>query len=422
VDNFLVAEAEAKLLQAERMEREFYRLKIPRSSHWIKQGQQELRRLEQQRHDAVTYSRMENIADIQVPQFDTVVSLPTNGGQLPNSRFMFGLMLQFEGRAVYAATGPTGVLADGVQALMERIIVQGYSRPRAAQEQFINVRGSDMHIWDYLYTTHLGLQTPAALATGLTTNDIRFNVYIPFTPLHLPIAQQAQYLLDCPNYDNLTLQIQMGDDFSIFTGQTAGAVAWHAFGLGTGNPRVRVSGIFAQAGPSMFQNVLPGRIWRYFFENTTGNIVAGAIGSREFNVPRGYTIRSLMLKTGTKATTTTAGNNVYSALSNTIYQNIQFLFGINRPIRYFVDMFNPQEQFCNNIGFTTAPPTGYMVIDFAQLGLQQECLNLSGAIAGPTGDIDTFIQADIPTGAANQADNMMVEEFRGQYSVVQSGS
>lgn len=372
---------------------------------------------------ALTYTRYENIADIQVlaAQMNSVVQLPTNGGQLPNSRFMWGLKLQFEGRLAYAANGPTGILADGVQALMERITVQGYHRPRAAQEQFINVRGSDMHMWHQIYSTHPPLTVPAALTTGNSTNDIRFSILVPFVPMHLPIAQENQYLLDCPNYDNLTLNVQMGDDFSIFSGQTAGARAWTAFGSGTGNPRIRVSGIYAQAGPSMFQNVIPARVWRYFFENNTGNIVGGAISSREFNIPRGYVIRSMMLKTGTKATTVSAGNNAYSALSNTIFQNIIMQYGINRNVRIFPDYFQIQEQFADNIGFPGGFPVGYAPIDFAQLGLQQEAFNLSGAIAGPTGDIDTFLQADITAGA-NQADLMMVEELRGQYSVVASGS
>jgi hypothetical protein len=371
---------------------------------------------------AQIFGRYEPIADIAITNgFNQLYALPTNGGQIPNNRFIFGLKLKFEGRATFAANGPTGVLADGVHALIEKIIVQGYHRPRAALEQFINVRGADMHIWHQLYTARPTLVTPAALLTGNSVNDIRFSIFVPFVPLHLPIDQQVQYLLDAPNYDNLILNVQLGNDFSIFSGQTAGAVAWTAFGSASGNPRVRVSAEYSQAGPSFYQNIIPGRIWRYFFENTTGNIISGATASREFNVPRGYTQRAALLKFGTKATTTTAGLNAYSALSNTIPANIQVQFGLNRAIRNFQALDDIQEQFADSVSYPLTPfPVGYGPIDFAQLGLQSEALNLSGAIAGPTGDIDTFIQTDLTAGA-NQADLVMYEEFRGQMSSVSSG-
>ena len=375
-----------------------------------------------QHHDRpITASaREEFIADIAMPTINTLYQLPTNGGLLPNDRFYFGAVLQFEGRVTNqgGANNPTGVQADGPFSLIDTVRVEGYHRLRQQRERFIDLRGPDLYELTRIYysnspyTTHVRGGSTLTLTAG-ATNDIRFILDIPFVPLNVPIHQQVGYLLDAPNYDQLQLTVQFADDRSIFTGGTAGTFS--AFNSATGSPRIRVSGLFALAGLQKFSGYQPARVWRYHQEVRSGDILTGNTNSRLFNnIPKGYRIRGGLLKTGTIAAgalAATAGNSVYNTLSPSILQNIKFMLGVNRPLRYYTDNFALMME--SQRTYALAPTTGYGLIDFAQRGHLWEALDTSGTIAGASGDTDLFLQTDV-TGGANQAALFLYEEIRGK--------
>jgi hypothetical protein len=353
-------------------------------------------------------NRPERIADIDVSGINRSLTLPTNGGLLPPDRFMYGLGLMFEGRITNAGAGnPTAVLADAPFSLFESIEVEGYHRIRAAREQFINIRGADLRELNRAYLNHTPISTPATLATGAAaTNDIRFYMELPFVPYNMPARQWEGFLLDAPNYDVLKLTIRFSDDASVFTRATAGTFS--AFGSATGNPRIRVVGMFAQQGPQQFRGFVPARVWRSFREVTSGDIVNGATQSRLFDIPRGHRIRSILLKTGVRATVT-AGNNAYLTLSDTILTNLDVFRGINRVNRNYFSMFDLKENTGMRYGLN--PNTGYGLIDWAPNGVDMEVLDTRGLVAGPTGDVDVFIRADI-AGAVSQGAVAVFEEWR----------
>lgn len=364
-------------------------------------------------------SRQEFIADISLSATNSVNMLPTNGGLIPNDRFMYGMFLQFEGRMTNPGSGnPTGTQADAPFSLLDTISIQGYHRVRGQNEPFINLRGPDLYNLDRLYTSHIPYVVPnsqgapvftvSLSTTASATNDIRFMLYLPFVPLQIPVQAQLGWLLDAPNYDTLKLTINYSDDKSVFTGQTT-APTFSAFGSSTGNPRIRVQGQFALGGNSVF-GFVPGRVWRYFQENTSGDIVNTVTASRQYNIPRGNKIRGILIKTGVKSTTATAGNNVYNTLSDTIFTNLKVQRGLNKTIRYYQDFFGPKTEIAHSYAMFAAQ--GYALIDFAQRGKLSEALDTVGLVAGPSGDTDLYVQADI-TGASNQAALFLVEELRG---------
>jgi len=370
----------------------------------------------------VAFARHEWVADIQATTNDTQYQLPTQGGLIPSDRFIKSLMIQMQLRATNPATlGPTGVLADAPMSYLERVHVGGYHRLRQQREDFIDVRGADLWELTKIYAAQISgpFTQPApafqsrpasALALGASlANDIRVQFMLPFTPIGLPIGQQKDWFLDAPNYDQLQLTLYISDMLSLFSGQTTQPTL-SAFGSTTGNPVVRVSAQYAMFGASRGAGYVPGRVWRYFAENVAGNIVNGATQSREYNVPRGNRIRGILIKTGVKATTTSAGNNAYATLSNAIFNNIKFFQGLNRQIRFWADFFLFQSDLTFAYGIT--PDPGYAICDFANMGTQSEVLNTTGLIAGPTGDTDVYIAADI-TGGTGQADLFLVEELRG---------
>jgi hypothetical protein len=368
-------------------------------------------------------SRQEFIADITLTTVDTLYTLPTNGGLIPNDRFMYALWLWFEGRITNnAANNPTGVQADAPFSLIELITVSGFHRVRSVNEPFINLRGAELYNLIRIMSGQIPYVVPnsqgapvftVSLATGANaTNDIRFGLMLPFTPMRIPLNTQTGWLLDAPNYDQLKLQVSYSDDNSVFTyGATHGASAYSAFGGATGSPRVRVEGQFALLNQSA-SGFIPARTWRYFQENTTGDITgSGTItGSRQYNIPRGNKVRAVLLKTGVKGTTVTAGFNAYNTLSDSIFSNIKVQRGLNKTIRFYSDYLKIQNETAHSYG--VFPRSGYALIDFAQRGRLEEALDTVGMVAGPSGDTDLFVQADV-AGAANQGALFLIEELRG---------
>lgn len=365
----------------------------------------------------LTVGRYEQIATISLPNTNAAYQLPTNGGTLPNDRFIWSLRIEFQGRLTNPASGgPTGILADAPYSLIESIQVSGYHRIRAAKEQFINVRGSDLRELMKIYQAHNPYSLPASLSTTASaTNDIDFIIEVPFVPWNMKLSQQAQWMLDAPNYDQLQLTIQFADANSVFSGQTTQPTL-SAYGSSSGNAQIIVSGEFVMAGSGRLAGYVPGRLWRYWQEVTSGDIVSGNNNSRQFNIPRGNVIRGFLLKTGVKSTATSPGNNAYTSRSNTVYTNIQVMRGLNKPVRNYPNFQQIQQDIASAYGFGLSD-TGYALVDFAQQSNQSEMLDLRGAVAGPTGDIDTFLQANV-AGAANQAALCMYEELRGGATVV----
>lgn len=376
-------------------------------------------------------SRQEFIGTIQLPTTNTVVQLPTGGGLIPNDRFMYGMWFTWRGRMTNpAANGPLTINADAPFSLIENIQVQGYHRVRGANEPFINLRGCDLRELNKVYgacTPYVAPNNPALSASGIfdaqlspvasDTNDIEFTIYLPFTPCNVPIGSQMGFLLDAPNYDRLQLNITFGDATSVFGGQTV-QPTFTAFGSNAGNPTITVEGQFALGQQASFGYV-PARVWRYFAENATGDILAVVNGSRQYNVPRGNYIRHIMMKTGLKSTTATAGLNPFATLSDNIFANIQLMRGLGRPVRNYAFYRSLRNEIQQAYGMYGSQ--GYALMDFAVRGSLTETMNTIGMIAGPAGDTDLYVQADV-TGAAATAATFIVEELRGQPQRLQARS
>jgi len=354
-------------------------------------------------------NRIERIATISLNAINTVFTLPTNGGLIPNDRFIRSLMLTFRGRCTNAgANNPTGTQADGVWNLLGEVRVEGHHRIRGAMESFFVLRGPEIRELNRMYSAIAPPFTPATLALGAAaTNDIMFTLMIPFTPLGLSIQAQKGWLLDAPNYENLRLSVTFTDDLNILTGQTA-ASTFSAFGSAVGSPTLEVLGEFAQAGPSRAAGFVPGRVWRFYREATGSNLTTTATGVRLFELPRGFRIRSTSFKTGAKSTAVSPGNNAYNTLSDAILTNLELNRGTNRILRSWNR--SAQIQFYNQQTKGLPDSAGYQLVDFLSHGADGEVLDLTTAIAGPTGDIDAFLRADV-TGAANQAALAVYEEW-----------
>lgn len=364
-----------------------------------------------------TLCRFEWVADITVTLAGGVpvnqnLQLPNN--VFPNDRFVSGVLLQWQGRIQNAgANGPTGTLADAPFSLIDTVNIKGTHRIRGAQEPFISARAADLRelARNYQSSAPNVQGFPPSLALN-ANNDIRFDIPIFFYPMSVTLPERVDHLLDAPNYDALQMFLQVADDNNIFTYGTRGAPTFTAFGSASGSPIIRVGLWIAQAGRHAFEGFVPARVWRYFNEDASSDMTSTGANVRlqNMNVPRGNRIRNILFKTGTKGAGVSAGNTSYQTLSNVILANLKVFRGVNKVTRFYADFFQLQEDSRN--AYAIAPSVGYGLLDYAQNSTVHESLDLTGAAAGPTGDVDVFVQADV-TGASTQALVAMWEEIRG---------
>jgi len=378
-----------------------------------------------------TDSRFEPIGDIVIPPGLLVAQefrLPSQNGNLPMDRFIHSLQLDVQLRLTNAVAAETAINVDAPWSIINRVVVEGYHRVRNQNETFIDLRGPDLHhLMKYYIGGELFNRSTSPLGIVLAnTNDICFSLPIPFVPLLVPSHVAAGYLLDAPNYDQLRLRIFLGDLNNLFT---TGVGSTETVGPYLGNAalpaRIRVSGYFAQAGASMFKGFVPGRLWRYQNEVLGATMTTTANQTRLFNVPKGNRIRSVMLKTGVKAVTT-AGCDAFLTVGDFILNQIRFNRGLNRVVRSYTDFLvgHGEQVYMKRMsqgdfaGAAAAPaviyPTqqGHLLMDWSPKGHLNDVLDLRGLVAGATGDVDTFIDANV-VGVAGQAAVAVWEELRG---------
>lgn len=360
-------------------------------------------------------------ADIFIPLDATNIvrnqQLQPPNNVFPNDRFLWGITLEWEGRITNnVANAPTGTLPDAPFNLIDTVIIQGTDVIKGGKVVIINARGSSLAQIVKIQTNSPQDVVPAgglSIAPG-ATNDIRFYIDIPFVPLNMPLHQQVDWLFDATNYTNLQLLIQVADDLNIFTyGAARGLPTFSAFGSAVGSPRIRLLGTFTMFGPNMGEGFKPGRVYRYFNEDTSNDLLttAAKIQFQNGNLPRGRQIRSVLQKTGTKSAATSPGNTAFATLSNAMLQN-EFLFrGTNKTIRSYLDQFHLRH--VNGLRYGNFPQAGYGLFDFAPNGTIHESLDLRNAIAGATGDILTYLQGDVTTLGAGSAIEWMWEELDG---------
>lgn len=356
-----------------------------------------------------TMWRPEYIETISCPTINTEYNLSSNGGQLPRDRYLSGLLLTVSFRVTNAAANnPTAVLADAPYSIIDRVTVMGKHQMRRSDETIVSLSGSELAQLQ-LFNSRNPIQGSGALVTTANaTNDIRFVLFVPFVPMRVHPREQANYLLDGPNYQNLYLKIKWADSFNIFSGQTA-VSTFSAFGSTGGAPTIDVAILQAMEPQDQLRGYIPGLYQYYSRPANSGALVTTASTVRIADLPRGGRLRRILVKTGVLATTgVAAGNQAYATLSDSILSKIKVFRGTNRPVLDYND-FVTARGLEALFGGGQLPGTGYLNLDWVRTGSFQELFNATGLIAGPSGDVDFFLSANV-TGAANQAATLIVEE------------
>lgn len=344
---------------------------------------------------------------ISLSSTNTKFTPPTNGGLLNNEYFLAGLLLVFSGRITNAASGnPSGTQGDAPYSLINRVRVWGQHIPTNSERVLYDVRGADVREFVGDLTGRFPYyNAPTLDKTASATNDIKFALRLPFHPAGINPAEKPNWLLDAPNYDGLNLEVFFGDDKQVFTGQTT-ASTFSAYGSTSGNPALDIYLIRAMS-QSKFKGFLPGWCKRSYQEATT-IVQSSGNDQRILNINRGSKITRLMLKTGVKSTVVTSGNDAFNTLSDDILTTIRVNRGQGVYARRYQDFVGLKEDSAQYHAVT--PSKGYGVVDFMPHGFTSEALDLTDAVAGPSGNVDCYLEANV-SGASNQAALMLTEEL-----------
>ena len=323
---------------------------------------------------------------------------------------MSGLLLNFKFRLTNAASGnPTSVLADAPYGIVDRIRVFGKHVMRRSDEVIVSLSGAEVAELQRQNTRYAMVNTPTTLSVSASaTNDVQFVLYVPFVPSMVHPNEMANYLVDGPGYQNLSLEIKWADAASIFAGQTT-ATTLSAFGSTTGSPSVEVSILQAMEPATQFRGFLPGLYTISSRPLNTGVLLNTANQVRLTDLNRGGRLRKVVLKTGTLATGTSSGNTAFATWSDAIVSRIAVNRGTNRTIWDSRDFFTARIAASISQPGAVLPSTGHLVCDWVKTGNFQELLDATGLVAGPTGDIDFYLSGDV-TGNSNQYGTLITEE------------
>ena len=317
----------------------------------------------------------------------------TKSADFDPSRILRSMLINIQCTIAVGVADASALLADGVAAILEQIRMYGSHQGRGSTDNFLQVRGCDMKVYKNMQAGVSIFDNSSALAvTHGQSYNVDFNIILDFPPAHLRLEEQVGYLLDVPNYSQLELDLQFGDALSIWNpaGTTTFAIT---------NQNVNVLGRYAQE-KGKFAGFAFGLKYMIFTENATSDLTTTANQKNLYQLDNKGRIRSILVKTGTKATTTTAGNNAYATVSDSILANLRIVQTPSQKFREYARFTDIKAINSNDHKYN--PPTGYALIEFGGDGLSFEALAPKSIATGQAGDTNLWLQAD-PTGAANQA-------------------
>jgi hypothetical protein len=335
-----------------------------------------------------TLNRWEQIAS--KPWAVNSVVRYTKQADFDPSRVLRSLLIHVKGTCTLATNPATAVRGDNVGAIIEQIRIFGKNQLRGSTDNFRQMRGCDLKELGNMGYGVTIFDASSTLATADAAYALDFFIVIDFPPQRVRVEEKVGYLLDVPNFTQLELDIQFGDEKSLWD-------------LGTAVPTwslqtVNLLGRYAQE-PGKFAGFGFGLVYQTFVEIMGSPLTTTAQKVNLYQLDNKGLIRSLLLKTGVKATTATAGNNAYDSLSDTILANLGIL---QVPSQFFRSYFAFRElKAINACGQHRSPALGYALLDLTGDELLYDALAPKKIATGQAGDTNIWFQADV-AGAANQ--------------------
>lgn len=256
---------------------------------------------------------------------------------------------------VTAAGSATRVEAP--KNVIERLRIFGTHRTRGFRE-LLNLEGVDL--WNY--ASFYGLVQPWAEGGGLSEQigEYDFSVFYPIV-FHAELVNASgkfYTLLDAPQYDSLQMEITWAAATDFVAG---GTTSFTDFGGTTGNPTITVfrESPLLGAAAAKFS---PGWMKRTF-ETLAFSSTGLTDGLITRNIPRGNTIRSIMLKAGARS----AGSGFWTTVNDTSFLT-RVRLKLSGALIRDLDWLALGEVNRADYAMAGGPPVGYRIIEFVRDG------------------------------------------------------
>jgi hypothetical protein len=318
----------------------------------------------------------------------------TKSADLDPGRVLRSLLINVQGACTVGVADATADLADNVGAIVEQIRMFGSHQGRGSTDNFLQIRGCDLK---ELCNIRAGVKvfdnsSTIAVTHSATAYQFDFNILIDFPPTGHRVEEQVGYLLDVPNWSQLELDVQFGDANSIWNPAGTTTFTW-------ASQTINLLGRYAQE-KKKFAGFGFGLKYLVETENATAQLTTTASQVNLYQLDNKGKIRSLLLKTGTKASTVTSPNNAYATLSDAILANIRLVQVPSQKFREYARFSDLKA--IDSLVYRYSPATGYALLDLGGDGLSFEALSPSSISTGEAGTTNLWLQADV-TGAASQA-------------------
>jgi hypothetical protein len=338
------------------------------------------------------------------------------------------LTIRWEGRITIAGADMTTVFPEALQSLIQQIQLQGQHKVYGALVP-LQLTGADIFAWPSLFKTRgcrilingvsinpMGIPNGVPLATFgvIGTYDIKIFWDIPLVPV-LPVAAKLNAVpflyMQSDWGDTLNLQLTMGDATSLGTLGVGGSVTFSAFGSGAGNAQFFVYTNYEILG-ALADKLTTAVTIRAIQQVPQGNITAASANLVKLAQLQKYKTLNAVLKSGLLAAGTSPGVQVYSALSDNIFEQTQIRVD-NKSIRNNLSNATYKEYLAYAFD-AISQPEGYLPMTFVDSLNPRTAFDGDLVSGGSSFEVDSQI---IAANAANYAE-VIQEYFQG----VPSGS
>lgn len=333
------------------------------------------------------------------------------------------LILRLDVRVTIAGADMASVFPEALQSLIQQVQLQGQHRVYGALVP-LQLTGADIFAWPSLFKVRgnviiingvrvnpLGVPNGLPLATfgAIGTYDCQIFWEIPLVPV-LPVAAKLNAVpflyMQSDWSDTLNLQLTMGDATSLGVLGVGGSVTFSALNSAEGNPQFFVYTNYEILG-ALADKLTTAVTIRAIQQVPQGNITAQAANLVKLAQLQKYKTLNAVLKSGLLAAGTSPGVQVYSALSDNIFEQTQIRVD-NKAIRNNLS----NATYKDYLAFAfDAPnqPQGYLPMTFVDSLNPRTAFDGDKVSGGSTYEVDSQI---IAGNAANYAE-VIQEYFQG---------
>jgi len=334
------------------------------------------------------------------------------------------IIIKWEGR-ITVATHDLVTFPEALQSLIQQVQLQG-THQRFGALVPLQLTGADIFAWPSLFKV-VGNQilingvrvNPMGVPNGIpgatfgdvadSPFDVRIFWEIPLVPVVPPAAK-----LNCVPFlfmqedwsDTLFLQLTMGDATSLGTQAAGGTVTFSAYGSDGGNPQFYVYTNYEILG-ALATQINTATVVRAIQQVPQGNITAQSANLLKLAQLQKYKTLNAVLKSGTLASGTSPGVQVYATLSDTIFQQTQIRVD-NKAIRNNLDNLTYKD-YLRHAFDALSQPEGYLPMTFIDSLNPRTAFDGDQVSGGSTYEVDS----QVATGNAANYAEVIQEYFQG---------